>query len=139
WHFICQHPNFPNGSEGFFQNCQEKVFYRTGDYTLARKLAAFVVGGQARGEESRSSMVDAVASELMNFKPGWRYVVGPRGTRKEYVPMLENPWPDWPGLREAKLQEKLCQIYSRPEYRTHAAPSPGDQSIRNDSTSASDT
>ena len=34
WHFICQHPNFPNGPDGFFQNCQEKHFYRTGDYTL---------------------------------------------------------------------------------------------------------
>ena len=29
--FICQHPNFPGGSEGFFQNCQEKHFYRTGE------------------------------------------------------------------------------------------------------------
>jgi hypothetical protein len=123
WRFICQHPNFPNGPEGYFQNCQEKHFYRCGDYALARKLAAFVVGGVSRGEESRSSMVDAVASQLMTFKPGWRYVVGPGGTRKEYVPMLDNPWPDWPGLREAKMREKLCQILARPEYGVPYTPS----------------
>jgi hypothetical protein len=123
WRPICQHPNFPGGSEGWFQNCQEKHFYRCGDHTLARKLAAFVVAGMGRGEESRASAIDSVTSELMNFKPGWRYVVGPSGTRKEYVPMIQEPWPDWPGLREAKMREKLCQIHARPEYGVPYTPS----------------
>ena len=129
WGFVCQHPNFPGGPEGYFQNCQEKHFYRTGDYALARKLASFVVGGVRRGDEdSRARMIDDVVTDLMTFDPGWRYVVGPSGTRKEYVPLLENPWPDWPGLREAKLKEKLQWIYSRPEYR-----STGEQTSSNSS------
>ncbi len=141
WHFICQHPNFPNGPEGFFQNCQEKHFYRTGDYTLAHKLAAFVAAGMSRGEkQSRAEMIDGITSELMGFKPGWRYVVGPGGTRKEYVPMLVNPWPDWPGLRQAKREEKLCRIYSRPEYRKTPVPRPsGDSGATSESSSPDDT
>jgi hypothetical protein len=122
WRFICQHPNFPGGSEGFFQNCQEKHFYRTGDHALARKLAGFVVGSTRRGEQSRAELIDAVVADLMTFPPGWRFVVGQSGSRKEYVPLLTNPWPDWPGLREAKLQEKLRWIYARPEYGSPVTP-----------------
>ena len=141
WHFICQHPNFPNGPESFFQNCQEKHFYRCGDYTLAHKLAAYIAAGWPRGEkESRAAVIDSLTSDLMHLKPGWRYVIGPGGTRKEYVPMLENPWPDWPGLREAKRKEKLCRIYSRPEYRKTPVPRPsGDPGATSDSTLPADT
>lgn len=130
-------PEFPE-PEGFFQNCQEKHFYRTGDYTLAHKLAAFVVAGMRRGEESRAAMIDAVTSKLMHFRPGQRYVVGPGGTREEQVPLLESPWPDWFGLREAKVREKLCQIYARPEYKTPEIPPSGDQDEPPCSTSSSD-
>jgi len=138
WWFICQHPNFPN-PEGFFQNCQEKHFYRTGDYTLAHKLAAFVASALPRDGETRASMIDSITTRLMNFKPGWRYVIGPRGAREEYVPMLKSPWPDWPGLREAKLREKLQWIYQRPEYRTPVTPSSGDDDTPDSSTSPDDT
>ena len=123
WWFICQHPNFPGGPDGYFQNCQEKHFYRTGDHALARKLAGFVVGAMRRGEKSRAELTDEVVADLMTFAPGWRYVVGPNGSRKEYVPLLKNPWPDWPGLREAKLEEKLCRIHARPEYGVHCTTS----------------
>lgn len=139
WWFICQHPNFPGGADGYFQNCQEKHFYRTGDYTLARKLASFVAAAIDRGEASRAETVDRIASDLMTFGPGWRYVVGPDGARKEKVPMLTSDFPDWPGLRQDKLEEKLCQIYSRPEYRTPGRPEYGAQNTPSDTTSPSDT
>jgi hypothetical protein len=139
WRFLCQHPNFEGGPEGYFQNCQEKHFYRCGDYALARKLAAFVVGGMSRGEESRAPMIDAVTSELMTFGPGWRYVVGPGGTQKEYVPMLRDPYPPWPGLKEAMIERKLQCIYARPEYQTSASPSSGGHATPVSSTSSADT
>lgn len=36
WYFMCQWPNFPNGPEGFYQNCNRKEIYRTGHYDLAQ-------------------------------------------------------------------------------------------------------
>lgn len=139
WGFVCQHPNFPNGPEGFFQNCQEKHFYRTGDYGLARKLAAIVVGASARGGESHAAAVERVAGELMTFRPGERYAVGPGGVRRERVRMPASGWDIWPGLRQSMLEEKLCRIYERPEYRTSARPGSGGPATPPSSTSSGGT
>lgn len=131
WWFLAQHDNFPGGSEGFFQNCQEQHFYRTANYTLARKLATIVVSaGGRRMDESRAEAIDRVTTELMTFSPGERYVVGPRGVCREQVPMLKSKYPPWNmkdgrTLAQAKKEEKLCRIYQRPEYKTPATPTSG--------------
>jgi hypothetical protein len=121
WKFLCQHPNFPNGHTGFFQNCQRKEVYRSG-YEVARMMAPMIVARLPGGEESRASRVDAVTGEILNFRPGERYVIDRSGARREYVPMLETLYPDWPGLRSAKLEELLCRIYARPEYGDRETP-----------------
>jgi len=118
WYFMCQHPNFPNGPDGYFQNCQRKEIYRCGHYELARKLAAMIAAGLPPTDETRASRIDALTTDLMNLKPGWRWVTDRSGSRKEYVPLLADPYPPWPGLVEAKMGEKLCRIYARAEYRT---------------------
>ena len=124
WYFMCQHPNFPNGPEGFFANCQRKEIYRS-TYEIARKMAPMIVAGLPMSDDSRASRIDSVTNDIVKFKAGWRWVIDHAGARKEYVPMLENGWVDWPGLREEKEREKLCEIYARPEYaRIDPTPSP---------------
>jgi len=115
--FYVQNLNFPGSVDEVLQNARVHHWYGCSHYDLARKAATDVASGLARGEESRTELIAQLTEEIMRFKPGWRWSVYPSGSRKEYVPLLENPWPDWPGLREAKLQERLCQIYARPEYR----------------------
>jgi hypothetical protein len=139
WYFMCQYPNFPNGPDGFFANCQRKETYRVGHYELARKLASMYVAGLPAGEETRANRIDAMTTSLMTLKPGWRWVTDRNGPCQEYVPMLESGWPDWPGLREAKLHERLCEIYARPEYRTFDGPSDGDPETPPSSPSSPDT
>jgi hypothetical protein len=139
WVFICQHPNFPNGPDGYYQNCQEKHFYRTGDYTLAKKHAGFVAAAMRHPDETHASVVNRVASELMTFGPGRRYVVGLDGVRKDQVEMATSAEPDWPGLREDLLEEKLCDIYRRPEYRISGSPVTGGPGTGESSTSSPDT
>ncbi len=117
WEFLCQHPNFPGGPDGYYQNCAKKLVYQTSDYDLARKMATFAEPGFPPTDESRTERVAMLTAMMMNFRPGERLVISRSGSRIEKVPMLENPWPAWPGLREAKLMEKICRIYTRPEYR----------------------
>ena len=122
WYFLCQYPNFPAGPDGYFQNCQRKEVYRTGNYELARKMAAMILPGlPKREEETRAGRMDALTTEIMTLEVGVRYVIDQGHARKQYVPMLASPWPDWPGLRAEKYLEKLCEIYTRPEYRKAAA------------------
>lgn len=116
WYFMCQWPNFPNGPEGFYQNCNRKEIYRTGHHDLARKLAAMAAAGFPAPEMKHSEKLQYLADAITNFQPGQRLVTDRTGSRIERVRMLENPYPDWPGLRDAKLQEKIQWIYSRPEY-----------------------
>ncbi len=118
WHVICQHPNFPGGTDGFFQNFPRKEIFRTADRDLARKMASIIASENPDPLVTRSEHIDSLTTAIMNLEPGWRFVTGPGGSRfAEYVVPLKSPWPDWPGLREAKLREKLEQIYKRPEYR----------------------
>lgn len=119
WYFMSQLLNYPNGPDGFLQNCLRHEVFKSPHYELARKMATDMVAAMPLTEESRAERVARLAHDIMNLPPGWRWVRDASGTRKEYVPMLENPWPDWPGLREAKLQEKLQCIYARLEYRAH--------------------
>lgn len=116
---ICQYPNFYD-PDAVFQVCQEFHAYTCADEGYARKQAKKIAA-----KMGDFTQVDRITTELLNFKPGERYVVGRGGVRRERLPMLESPWPDWPGLREGKLQEKLCQIYQRPEYRGAARPDSG--------------
>lgn len=132
WTFICQWPNFPNGPEGFFQNCQRKEVYRCSDHGLARKLAAMIAPGLERGEEeSRAEQLAWLTDDIMRLQTGWRYVTDRSGSRKEHVEMLENPWPAWGGgmLQRAKLEEQLCRVYARPEYSTPAPPPFGEDEM----------
>jgi hypothetical protein len=139
WYFMCQHPNFPNGPDGFFANCQRKESFRVGHYELARKLAAMFLAGLPSNGEARASRLDNLVTDLMNLKPGWRWVTDRLGSRKEYVPMLESRWPDWGTLREDKLREKMCKIYARPEYRICDRRNDGDPETPPSSPSSNDT
>jgi hypothetical protein len=121
--FICQHPNFIGGADGYFQNCPRKEIFRTADRDLARKMAAIIASENPEPGVTRTSQIESLTSEIMNLQPGWRFITGPGGSRfSQYVVPLKNPWPDWPGLREAKLQEKLACIYNRTEYRRREEP-----------------
>jgi hypothetical protein len=122
WRFICQWLNPPGGPDGYLQNCQRKEVYRSG-YEVARQMAPMIVAGLPPSELSRAARIEAITNDIVNMKPGWRWVIDRDGSRREYVPMLQNLWPDWPGLREQMLEEKLCRVYARPEYRATAASS----------------
>lgn len=106
-------------------NCQRKESFRVGHYELARRLAAMFLAGLPADGDPRAARLDRLTTDLMNLDPGWRWVTDRAGARREYVPMLRSPWPDWGDLREHKLREKLCAIYSRAEYRTSGPPDTG--------------
>jgi hypothetical protein len=122
WEFLVQNLDFPGGSDAVLQNCVRHEWFGCPFYDLARKAATDVVAGLGASEISRAERIATLTNEIMGLAPGWRWVRDPSGARKEYVPLLENPWPDWPGLREAKVQEKLRWIYSRSEYRVPDEP-----------------
>src|SRR5439155_7166869 len=104
-------------------------WFRIDAYDLARRAAIDVAAGlRSTDDESRAERIARLTDDIMNLPPGWRWVRDHHGSRKEYVPLLENPWPDWPGLREAKLREKLQCIYSRTEYQKRAEPASGNSS-----------
>ncbi len=126
WTPIVQNLDFPGGAEAVLQNCLRHEWFGCPNYDLARKAAVDVLAGLAPNEQSRAERLEALTHEIMNLPPGWRWVRDPSGSRREYVPLLQNPWPDWPGLRQAKLQERLQCIYSRTEYRV-----PDDQPSEN--------
>jgi hypothetical protein len=114
---IVQNPDFACGADTIYQLCKRHEWYQCASYDLARKAATDVVCGLTADDRSRAERIAALTEEIMHLKPGWRWVRDERGSRKEYVPLLENPWPDWKGLRETMYQGKLAWIYSQPEYR----------------------
>lgn len=121
WYVLTQFLNFPGGHDGYFQNFIRKEIYRTADYDLARKMATIIATEFPESELTRANHIQSLTTSIMTLRPGWRFVTGPGGSnRPQYVPLLESDWPDWPGLREAKFQEKLQCVYSRPEYQKHA-------------------
>jgi hypothetical protein len=122
WYVMCQHPNFPGGTDGYFTNFTRKEMFRTADHDLAKKMAGIIASEHPSGN-SRADRVASITTSIMTLKPGWRLVTGPGSTgQPEYVPMLENKWPDWPGLRDARFEEKLQCIYSRTEYQKTVEP-----------------
>lgn len=123
WYVLTQFLNFPGGPDGYFQNFIRKEVYRTADYDLARKMATLIATEFPGGEATRANQIQSLTTEIMNLRPGWRFVTGPGGSnRPQYVPLLESGWPDWPGLREAMFKEKLECVYRRPEYQKHVEP-----------------
>jgi hypothetical protein len=114
--FLAQGLDFPGGPEAVLQNCKRHEFFGMANYDLARKAATDLAAGLPADERSRAERIAALADDLMNLKPGWRWVRDAAGSRREYVPLLENPWVDWPGLRTAKLREKLQWIHARREF-----------------------
>lgn len=140
WTLLVQNLNFPgNSSDEVLQNSLRHEWFKCPVYELARKAATDVASGLPRGDISRAELIANLTDDIMNLSPGWRWVRDPSGSRKEYVPLLTNPWPDWPGLRDAKLKEKLCRIYARPEYQTYASPKSGDDGMPPSSSSSPDT
>jgi hypothetical protein len=105
--------------EDLLQLCHRHEFYKCNDRALARKAAVDLDAGlpPVGDDETRAQRVERLTAQLMNLRPGERAVRDAAGTRFERVPMLDNPWPDWPGLRDAKRKELLCRIHARPEYR----------------------
>lgn len=119
---LVQNLDFPGGADAVLQNCVRHEWFGCPYYDLARKAATDVLAGLPASEQSRAEHLAELTNDIMRLQPGWRWVRDPSGARREYVPLLENPWPDWPGLREAKLKEKLRCIYSRTEYRVPEEP-----------------
>ncbi len=123
WDLLDQTLAYPGGAENVLQNCGRHEWYGCASYDLARKAAVDICTGlDPEPEESRAELLARITRDVMRLKPGERWVCERDGTHKEYVPMLKNPWPDWPGLREARFEEKLACIYRRTEYQKHAAP-----------------
>src|SRR4051812_41590957 len=114
--------DFPGGSDAVLQNCARHEWFGCPFYDLARKAATDVAAGLRASEVSRAERIAALTEDIMNLPPGWRWVRTPEGSWKEYVPLLENPWPDWPGLREAKLKEAIAWTHARPEYGARNTP-----------------
>jgi hypothetical protein len=123
WDYRVQNLDFPGGPESILQNCKRHEVFGCASYDVARKAATDIAAGlPVAAEESRAERIARLTDDIMNLPPGWRWVRDARGSRREYVPLLENPWPDWPGLREGKLGEKLCTTFARPEYGANVAP-----------------
>jgi hypothetical protein len=126
WTFVVQNLDFPD-PEAVLQNCLRHEWFGCPNYELARKAAVDVLAGLRSDGRSRAERLEELTADVMSLGPGWRWVRDPEGSRKEYVPMLEPPWPAW--LQDLKLEEKLCRIYARPEYRrstTSGTPPTGD-------------
>ena len=117
WDFLSQDLSFPGGHEAVLNNCKRHEWMGLKSYELARKAAADILANLPPDERSRPERMEQLTNDVMTMAPGWRWVVEGGRAWREYVPMLENPWPDWPGLREAKLREKLARTFARPEYR----------------------
>jgi hypothetical protein len=123
WEFLVQNLDFPGGADAVLQNCIRHEWFGCPFYELARKAATDVLAGlEAYGEQSRAERIAALTTDIMNLLPGWRWVRDASGSWKEYVPLLQNPWPDWPGLRDAKREAKIQCIFKRPEYRVPDEP-----------------
>ncbi len=122
WDFLVQNLDFPGGPDRVLQNCKRHEWFGCAFYDLARKAAIDLVAGLPANGESRAERIAQITDDILQMGPGWRWVRDPAGSRKEYVPLLVNPWPDWPGLRESKLSEKIQWIYSRPEYQIEHQP-----------------
>ncbi len=136
--FLVQNLNFPGGKEDeVIQNCLRKEWYRCPLYELARKAAVDILSGLGGSDETRTQRLEWLTTDIQNVKPGEYWVRDVNGSRKEYQPMLESPWPDWPDLRKAKLEEKLCRIYQRPEY--NRTPPSGERDTPPSTTSGNDT
>jgi hypothetical protein len=136
WTLLVQNLNFPGGADDdVLQNCTRHEWFGCPYHDLARKAAADVLAGLPRGEQSRAERLAELTHEIMTLPPGWRWVRDASGSRKEYVPLLEQ-YPDWPGLREHKLMGTIQWIHSRTEYR--AAEGPPSASSSNNETPPSD-
>lgn len=130
--FLVQNLNFPNNkADEVIQNCARREYFRCPLRELARQAATDVLSCLGVGdEESRAKELEKLTSEIQKLKPGWRWVIEDGEAHKEYVNMLENPWPDWTlpdgrKFREARMEEKLCLIYQKSPYKTPATPTSG--------------
>ena len=113
---LVQTPDFPREIyDNVMQNCLRKEWFGCASVEVARTAAQDIVGASYSGDESHAGRMHSLTAEFMNMKPGWRWAHDPFGVRKEYVPLLEDPWA-WPTLQHIKLQEKIARIYARPEY-----------------------
>ena len=139
--FLVQNHNFRNKkADEILQNCLRHEWFCCPLYSLAREAAIDVLSGlRLQPGESRAEKLADLTDDIQNLDPGWRWVRDPSGSRREYVPMLENPWPDWPGLRAAKLENKLSKMYQRSEFIRQAPPSPGSPSETPDGNGRSTT
>lgn len=122
WRFLVQNLDFPGGADPVLQNCLVHYWYGCPYHDLARKAAVDVLPGLPRTEQSRAERLEELTNDIMTLRPGWRWTRDAGGSRKEYVPMLEHPWPNWGNLRDDKLKETICQIYAHPAYGGPATP-----------------
>jgi hypothetical protein len=123
WQFCSQQLDYPGGHVPVLTNCKRHKWFACPSHDLARKAAEDILGSLPVGDASRAERMNELTHDVMTLKPGWRWNVEGGRAWKEYKPMLEHPFPDWPDLRQAKLEELLCRIRSRPEYSAAASPS----------------
>ncbi len=118
--------DFPGGNEAVTGAAHRREYFRLPSHDVARRAAIDLEAGMPPSDESRAERIAKLTAEITGLAPGWRYVRTADGVIKEYVPLLESPWPDWPGLREAKLKEVLSRVHRRPEYRPAEEDGEGD-------------
>src|SRR5947208_1770428 len=92
WRFIVQNLDFPGGADAVLQNCLRHEWFACPSHKLARIAAIDVLTGLGSSEVSRAERLENLTDDIVTMAPGWRWVRDARGSRKEYVPLLENPW-----------------------------------------------
>lgn len=116
---VIQSPTFPQDiGTNVTQNCGCHEWFRCGSYDIAREAAQDIAAGfswLSDSEISRAEHLARLITELLHMPAGWRYVRDQSGSRKEYIPLLKDPW-TWASLQEPRLREKLVRIRRRHEY-----------------------
>jgi hypothetical protein len=113
----------PSWADDLFQFCPLHVYHRIDSEAIARRAANDILPClRLRPDETRAELIAWLIEDLKSLKPGERWVVRNGVARREYVKLPQSPWPDWPGLRAAKLSEKLERIYRKEEYRCPQPP-----------------
>lgn len=115
--FLGQTLDYPGGAGQVLQNCKRHEWYGCPDFDLARKAAIDILAALRPDGRSRAERLEELTHDVMTLRPGERWVREGAAAWREYVPLLKNPWPDWPGLHDAKIRDKLARVYNRPEYR----------------------
>ncbi len=90
-----------------------------GDGDNQRPISRTVYGKElVERLRSHKDQIDLKQKELMNLRPGWRFVRDGKGTRLEYIQPLPRAYPKClPTIGEKRREEAISRIKAGPEYR----------------------